>query len=350
VSDVHSHPLERLTMRVSLSPRSDMGRSSAPDLRRNPPAIEAFTHSDGDTLFTRGSASREAARDGPGLGPTPVEPPAMNDRHSSPPPSPPTDAPVTAGEVVKAAEHGRLRGFLKARLEPHAYLGLHLTVGLLVGAAGIWLFGALLDALLDNSTMVKWDVATAAFIHAHMTPGLIRIAFATTQFGGPIAMVALGVVGAIVLWRARRKVMLVGWIAAFAGGGVMDTLLKRVVHRTRPAYGAAFVHAGSYSFPSGHAMGSMIGYGMLLLTLFVFWHPKRVWKILVSLLAGLLVLAIGLSRVLLGVHYPSDVAGGWVAALAWLAVCMTGVNLTVYRHGDAARSGAAAGRAAKTPS
>jgi membrane-associated phospholipid phosphatase len=264
----------------------------------------------------------------------------MNDDRS--PPSTPTAAPVTAGDVVETADQGRRRGFLAARLEPKAYLGLHLTVGLVAGAAGIWMFGALLDAVLDNSTMVGWDTATAAFIHAHMTPGLTRMALATTELGGPIAMTALAMAGAIVLWRARRKFVLVGWIAAFAGGAIIDAVVKRAVHRTRPPYGAAFVHAGSYSFPSGHAMGSMIGYGMLLLVLFLFWHPQRVWKILVYLLGGLLVLAIGLSRVLLGVHYPSDVAGGWVAALAWLAVCITGVNVARHRHAEIAHPAAVA--------
>ena len=260
----------------------------------------------------------------------------MNDDRFSPPPTTPTTARVTAREVVKPAEHGRLHGFVVARLEPKAYLGLHLTVGLVVGAAGIWMFGALLDALLDNAMMVKVDIATDAFIHAQMTPSLLRIVFATTQFGGPIAMTALGIVGAIVLWRAKRKAVLMGWIAAFAGGAIIDEVLKHVVHRSRPPYGAAFVQAGSFSFPSGHAMGSMIGYGMLVWTLFVFWHPRRAWKVIIYVLAGLLVLAIGLSRIFLGVHYPSDVGGGWAAALAWLAVCITGVNITLHRHAGVA--------------
>ncbi len=256
----------------------------------------------------------------------------MNDDRLPPPPSNPSTAPVSAGEVVKDAKHGRLRAFLIARLEPKAHLGLYLTVGLVLAAAGIWIFGALLDALLDNAMMVKWDIATDAFIHARMTPSLLRIVSATTQLGGPIAMAALAIVGATVLWRARQKVVLVGWIAAFAGAALIDEVLKLVVHRSRPTYGAAFVQAGSFSFPSGHALGSMIGYGMLVWVLFLFWHPKRVWKVFVYFLASLLVLAIGLSRIFLGVHYPSDVAGGWAAALAWLAVCITGLNVAQHRH------------------
>ncbi len=259
----------------------------------------------------------------------------MNDR-TSPASARPLSSPVTAKEVVKAAEHGWLRGFLKARLEPKAYLGLHLTVGLILGAAGIWIFGAVLDALLDNATMVRWDIATDAFIHSHMTPGMLRIVAATTEFGGPLAMGVLGVVGAMVLWRTGRRVVLVGWIAAFAGASIIDQALKMAVHRSRPAYGAAFVQAGSFSFPSGHAMGSMIGYGMLIWTLFVIWHPRHTWKVVIYLLAGLLVLAIGLSRIFLGVHYPSDVVGGWAAALAWLAVCITGVNVARHRHAEIA--------------
>src|SRR5258708_35319200 len=97
-------------------------------------------------------------------------------------------------------------------------------------------------------------------------------------------------------------------------------------------HGTHRMQAGSFSFPSGHAMGSMIGYGMLIWTLFVIWHPRHTWKVVIYLLAGLLVVAIGLSRIFLGVHYPSDVVGGWAAALAWLAVCITGVNVARHRH------------------
>ena len=268
----------------------------------------------------------------------------MTDATSSP--VPPSTPPITAKEVVKAAKHGWLRTFLKARLEPRAYLGLHLTVGLILGAAGIWIFGAVLDAILDNATMVRWDIAIDAFIHAHMAPSALPYVSATTQFGGPIAMGALGVVGAVVLWRAKRRDVLVGWIAAFAGGAIIDEALKMAVHRSRPTYGAAFVQAGSFSFPSGHAMGSMIGYGMLLWTIFIFWHPKRVWRVLIYLFASLLVLAIGLSRIFLGVHYPSDVGGGWAAAVAWLAVCITGVNIARHRHAMIQNPGAMATLAA----
>lgn len=272
----------------------------------------------------------------------------MNDDRFPAPPSTAAAAPVKAGEVVKAAEHGRLRSFLKARLEPKAYLGLHLTVGLVVATAGIWIFSELLDAVLDNAMMVKVDITTDAFIHAHMTPGLLRIASVTTEFGGPIAMTSLAIVGAIVLWRAKRRVILLGWIAAFAGGAIIGEVLKRAVHRSRPTYGAGFVHTDAFSFPSGHAMASMIGYGMLVSVLFFFWHPKLVWKILVYILASLLVLAIGLSRLFLGVHYPSDVAGGWAAALAWLAVCITGVNMARHRQAEVAFPAAVATVAAAT--
>jgi membrane-associated phospholipid phosphatase len=257
----------------------------------------------------------------------------MNDEQAPAPSTTVAKAPtVTAGEVVTAAKHGRLRTFLKARLEPKTYLGLHLTVGLILCAAGTWLFAVLLDALLDNAMMVRVDMSTDAFIHARMTPSLLRIVLATTEFGGPIAMTALGVIGAIVLWRARQRVILWGWIAAFAGGVVIDEVLKRVVHRTRPIYSAGIANTDPFSFPSGHAMGSMIGYGMLVWTLFVFWHPSRAWRISIYALAGVLVLVIGLSRIFLGVHYPSDVAGGWAAALVWLSICITGVNVVRHRR------------------
>jgi membrane-associated phospholipid phosphatase len=222
---------------------------------------------------------------------------------------------------------------LGARLAPNTYLGVHVAVGLVLCAAGISIFGTLLSALLDNSAMVKVDAATVDFIHARMTSGLMRIVSATTQFGGPIAMTALGIIGAIVLWRAKQRIILLGWVAAFVGGTLIDQVLKRVIHRSRPPEAAGIVHAGSFSFPSGHAMGSMIGYGMVIWVLFLFWHPRRLSKFMIHGVAGLLVIAIGVSRILIGAHYPSDVAGGWAAAIAWLAVCITGVNIVRRRPG-----------------
>lgn len=228
----------------------------------------------------------------------------------------------------------RLRTILKDRLNPKSYLGLHLTIGLAVAALGIWLFSTLLDAVLDNDALVRWDMAADAAIHARMTPPDLRIVDAVTQLGSPVAMAILGVAGAVLLWRAGRRTLLIGWSAAFVGGAIIGQVLKLAVHRTRPVYGAAYLHGQSFSFPSGHAMGSIIGYGMLLYVLRQVWPQGGTRRRAADMLAALFIFVIGLSRILLGVHYPSDVLGGWAAGAAWMAVCITGVGIAHHRQMD----------------
>lgn len=221
----------------------------------------------------------------------------------------------------------RWRRFVAARFDPKAYLGLHLTIGLVVATLGLWLFGALLDAVLDNATMVQWDAATDAWIHGRVTPVGLSVFDAITQLGSPAAMGVLALAGAFVLWRQRRRTTLIAWLAAFGGGVLLDEVIKLAVHRKRPVFGASYLHGHSYSFPSGHSMGSLIGYVMLLYLLRLHWHPHRVWRRLTAVAVGLMVLAVGVSRVYLGVHYPSDVVGGYAAGAAWLAVCLTGLSV-----------------------
>jgi membrane-associated phospholipid phosphatase len=250
----------------------------------------------------------------------------MNDA-SQPAAAPPV---FLAGTGIR----GRLRAFLSARLDPKAYLGVHLTIGLAVAGLGLWAFGALLDAVLDNGTMVRWDMAIDAAIHDLMPTPMVRIVVGVTQLGSPAAMGALLVAGAIALWIAKRRMLLIGWVAGFVGGVAVDQVLKLAVHRSRPIYGTSFLHGHSYSFPSGHAMGSMIGYGMFVWLILQFWHPGRRWRVTMYLLAALVILAVGLSRLFLGVHYPSDVLGGYAAGAVWMTVCITGVDMARHRQMD----------------
>ncbi len=221
----------------------------------------------------------------------------------------------------------RWRRFLRARLERDSYLGLHLTAGLAVVASGVWLFGGLLEEVLDSDALVRWDVATAGVMHSATTSRGIAVFAAITNLGSPLAMSALAVIGVMTTIALRQRLLAAAWAAAAAGGALVDAVLKMTIHRTRPEFAAAFLHGSSYSFPSGHAMGSVIGYGFLAYAI-VKTRQRRGWqRALAFAAATLLALLIGVSRVYLGVHYPSDVAGGWAAGLAWLAVCVTGYEV-----------------------
>jgi len=205
------------------------------------------------------------------------------------------------------------------------YLGLHLTIGFAISVAGLWLFGAITEDVIHHDPLTQFDVTLLDWVHARATPAGYAIANAISLLGSPVTLTILAL-GMGFFFAARRQwILLGGWLVAFAGGGLLNTVLKLVIRRPRPPYAAAFLHHASWSFPSGHAMGSLIGYGMLAYAVTLLWVHRRNAQLSVVLVASLLVVAIGLSRLYLGVHYFSDVVGGYAAGVLWLSACISGL-------------------------
>jgi undecaprenyl-diphosphatase len=123
--------------------------------------------------------------------------------------------------------------------------------------------------------------------------------------------------------------MLWSWLAANAGGKLLEFVLKSSVHRTRPQHAAEYLNYESFSFPSGHTMGATICYFMLafVLTEIGGWQGPR--QVLTYAVAAAIVAAVAFSRIYLGVHYPSDVLGGFAAGAAWIALCV--ITLRIVR-------------------
>lgn len=140
-----------------------------------------------------------------------------------------------------------------------------------------------------------------------------------TTIGGGVGMTIVSIVA--VLWLARsgwRRAALFMSIAAL-GTWVLSTSLKLIFHRARPVDIRYLVETpASFSFPSGHAMGSMGVLASGVVVLYAVRAPRAL-RVLASVLAGLLAAGIALSRVYLGVHFPSDVLGGQLAAAAWVS-------------------------------
>ena len=243
------------------------------------------------------------------------------------------------------ARYPRTWTFVAARFARGEYLGLHLTIGFVISVAGLWLFGGITEDVIHHDPLTQFDLALLDWMHAHATPAGYAIFNAITLLGSPVTMSVLAIGVSLLLAARRQWILLGGWLAAFAGGGLLDEVLKLVIQRPRPPYAGAFLRHYSWSFPSGHAMGALIGYGMLAYILVVLWmHPRRT-QIAVVLGAALLIVAIGLSRLYLGVHYFSDVVGGYAAGLLWLSACISGVEVARrWRAGapPAAASGASA--------
>lgn len=226
-----------------------------------------------------------------------------------------------------------LSRFLISRLDRESYVGLHLTISLVLASAAVWASSALLDAVLDNATLVHLDILVDGWVHAHVNPTGLAVSRAISDGGSPAVMAAVGVVGGIVLIIRRRTTLLATWVAVFGGGWILERVLKIVVHRTRPAFTPTRASEFTMSFPSGHAMMCVMGIGMLFYVLMVPHPPARPWRDVLIGLAASLVLAVGISRVYLGAHYPSDVLGGYAFGIAWLAVCIGVSGIALHRRG-----------------
>lgn len=221
-------------------------------------------------------------------------------------------------------------------LAPRAYLTARTTIGFAVFVAAVWGFSALLDAVLDNALLVRWDRATSTFIDAHGTERGEAIFNMITQLGSPVVYALMALV-AIFLWQRKQTLLLITWLAANVGGKLIEFVLKRTVRRTRPIYAAEFIHSShSYSFPSGHALGSAVCYIMLVFVLSTMYHLHRRTRVLAYVGAIVLIGVIGFSRIYTGVHYASDVLGGYLVGAAWLAVCLTGYAVAHQRTVDGA--------------
>jgi membrane protein DedA with SNARE-associated domain len=217
--------------------------------------------------------------------------------------------------------------FVAARFARGEYLGLHLTIGFVISLAGLWLFGGITEDVIHHDPLTQFDLTLLNWLHARATPAGYAVSNAISLFGSPVTLTALALGGGLLLAGRRQWILLGGWLAAFAGGGALDALLKLVIRRPRPAYAAVFLHNYSWSFPSGHAMGSLIGYGMLAYVLVILWIHRRSTQISVLVGGALLILAVGISRLYLGVHYFSDVVGGYAAGVLWLAACVSGLEV-----------------------
>jgi undecaprenyl-diphosphatase len=184
-----------------------------------------------------------------------------------------------------------------------------------------------------------FDAAVRNAVHAWATPGLTFAMLCATQLGSAPFLI---VVGALAVWRlaaaGRRHAALLLAVAAL-GGEALDQILKLCFHRPRPEAFFGLMDPPTYSFPSGHALTATCFYGVLAALLAARARPVAA-KAGLWALAGALVALIGLSRVYMGVHYPSDVLAGYAAAVVWVAAVRAGYGVWLRRGRGATPLGA----------
>ena len=223
-------------------------------------------------------------------------------------------------------QHPKAWSFVARRFAAGEYLGLHLTIGLLLSLGALWLFGGIAQDIIHHDPLTQFDLTIADALYRSASPVAVELARGVTLLGSPAFIAVLGLAMAGLLLVRKEYLALGGWIAALVGSSLLDGALKRVFHRARPMWESPLLTARGFSFPSGHAMGSLVAYGMLVyLVVRRMDHPRRRLAIVGGAVA--LVLLIGLSRMVLGVHYFSDVIGGYAAGVVWLTTCVSGLEV-----------------------
>lgn len=216
------------------------------------------------------------------------------------------------------------------RLTQRGVLAADLALGLTLSLA-LLAFLRLAEAVAGEAELARFDVALAQALHADATPAGIRVLRTLTEFGSGIGLAVIVAAITVALVVHRERLLALGWVVANAVGGLLNGALKLLYQRPRPSFADPVLVAEGWSFPSGHAMGTFVFSGMLVYVLLRRVRAPAARLAIVA--AGLLwTLAIGFSRIYLGVHYFSDVLAGYAAGTVWLAFCIAGVELVRRRR------------------
>ncbi|MGJ7903286.1 phosphatase PAP2 family protein [Lysobacter sp. 1R34A] len=208
-----------------------------------------------------------------------------------------------------------------ALLRRHGWLLLLVFVGLLTP---LWGFAELADEIHEQEAIV-FDVPVLEYAHGLAREGYDKFFVLISRIGYLHGVVPFDI--ALVVALIARRRFREGSFAALALGGsaLLNIAAKQFFARERPSLWESIAPEHNYSFPSGHAMGSMTLAATLIL---LSWNTRWRWPVL-ALMAAFVPL-VGFSRLYLGVHFPSDILAGWAVATAWVVA----VYLIVYRGGQ----------------
>ena len=224
--------------------------------------------------------------------------------------------------------YGDRRRALMSRLDPTGLLRLYLVFGLILTVGLISAVAAGIQVIFDQPGVSVWDIPASRFITSNRQPLITAGMRVITQLGGvPFLTVGTLVAAVFLIRKAGSFKPAVFLMAAVFGGQAVKTLVKLILHRPRPV--GQLTYESTYSFPSGHAVAAVTLFGGLALLISrrnVSWGAKTwTWAAAIAL-----IFLIGVSRIYLGAHYPSDVIGGVVLGVVLLAV--SAAALTVWEE------------------
>ena len=207
---------------------------------------------------------------------------------------------------------------MRRRLDPAERFGLRLTLLALAIALAAVPFATLVFQVVGRGSLTRLDGRLADRLNdaVHSSSSFLTAVEVVSFFGRAVWLAVLVGVAALFLLRRHRPRLAAFLVLVAIGGGLLNTAVKAAVDRPRPVVDHPVSSASGHSFPSGHAMTSTVCYGALLVTFLPVVRLRR--RALAVAGTAVLVLAIGCARLLLGVHFLTDVLGGFVLGLSWL--------------------------------
>jgi membrane-associated phospholipid phosphatase len=219
-------------------------------------------------------------------------------------------------------KHPIIFGFIKRKSSLINPYGFYFNIGAILSVIAFFYFIVLAQDILARDPFIEADVRFMNLIAALRSIATANFFLLFTLLGNWQFIISLGVVIIVVLILLKEKRKSFFLAIGVIGGGIVYSILKLIIHRTRPDIGFSLIPRSGYAFPSGHATISLIFYGTiccgLLRTLKIRWL-----KILSIILTIILIFLIGFSRIYLGVHWVSDVLAGWALGMAFLILLIT---------------------------
>jgi membrane-associated phospholipid phosphatase len=196
-------------------------------------------------------------------------------------------------------------------------------VGLTICLLILFVLAKLAEEVLEGDTFA-FDTTFLLWLHQFANPNLDNLMLFLTNLGNPITVVIVAGITILLLWWQSYQEEAKVFVLACLGGLILNTGLKLFFSKPRPELWHSLISEKSFSFPSGHALGSMVLYGFVAYELAT--HYPHLSKVIYSLTV-ILIAAIGISRLYLGVHWPTDIIAGYGVGFLWLMICITMLKL-----------------------
>ena len=233
-------------------------------------------------------------------------------------------------------KHPKSFRFIVLRFDPQHFRGLPLSCLILGVLLNAFILSNLAEELIELSQLAKIDQSLSLYFFSHRNEEVAQIVYFFTRMGSSPTVGSVILIFAGFMISQKRYHSLIAALAALGASTLTAFVGKWYYHFPRPK-GMAWYEEFSYSFPSGHATVAMAFYGFLFYLLLMYLRSAN-WRAVVFFLAILFILGMGFSRIYLGVHYLSDVLGGFAIGFVWLIFSMALLSWLDFRKDLSAKN------------